>query len=151
MLQDYNGDLFSNSIFIGCSSLVGSLICYFIIDRFPRKVFVVVASAIAAGISLLIMFNPTQGANSVSILETAGLSLYRLAGTIIYAYFYMMQMEVFPTQICTIALQFTSLGYVVGFAVVPLIQGLFQTLAMSIVVSFLIISVLNGALTLCML
>ena len=130
MLSDYSGNIFLNGIIIGSSEILGSILCYFIVDNFRRKKVIIITSFLGVATSLLsFQFGACSSGQECSsfslMIQTGGLFLFRFFITVCYNFFYMAQFEVFPTQVRAIALQLTAIFSQISIVVIPLLQAWF--------------------------
>ena len=77
------------------------------------------------------------------LIQTAGLFTYRLGATIIYNFFSITKLEMFPTQIRPTASQVTAFGSMFSYVVIPWIQGWFESMELSVIYTFAISSIFS--------
>ena len=83
-------------------------------------------------------------------MQTIGLALFRLAATIAYNFFYIMQNEAFPSQIRGLAIQVVSIPSNLASVTTPQIITLCENSGISIVFTFVLASIVIVAVTMCL-
>jgi hypothetical protein len=71
-----------------------------------------------------------------SVVQISGIFLFRLFATIGFNTFYMALFEMFPTQIRSLALQFTSSIFTLAIVITPHVQSFFKAQGYSIFITF---------------
>ena len=149
-IKNYSLSIYTNGVVIGLAELLGNILCYFIIDHYPRKKIMYISQAICLLTSLpvFIFFSCSKGSCSAQtqILQTVGLALFRFAAIITYGFFYMQQSEALPNQIRGLALQFISLPSYFAPVSVPQIITFCERKDLSIVVFFAACTVIVAVL-----
>lgn len=77
-----------------------------------------------------------------SVVQISGIFFFRFFVSIGYNVFYMAQFEMFPTQIRSLALQFTSSICTVAIIMAPHVQSFFKAQGFSIIITFSISCIL---------
>jgi hypothetical protein len=128
-------------VLIGSSEVFSAIVCYFIVDHWERKtaIYVTEALSLAIAIPIFIFFSckeEEQCSLNMQIIQTVGLFFFRFGVTVAYAFFYMIQFEVFPSQIRAMGLQTTAIASYTVIVMVPFIMELSTKLGISIIFTF---------------
>lgn len=153
-VRNYSLSIYTNAVVIGFAELVGSIACYFIVDDYPRKtaIYITQAICIITSAAVFFFFACTDGSCSLTtqILQTIGLMIFRFGATITYNFFYMQQYEAFPNQIRGLAMQVVSIPSYLAAVSMPQIITFCKTSGISIVLAFVLCTIVIGAMTTCL-
>ena len=82
--------------------MLGCVLCYFIIDKFPRKKMMFLTETLSLGFAIILFFLfscKEQCSSRAELFQTVGLFCFRFMITVTYSYFCMIQYEIFPNQV----------------------------------------------------
>jgi hypothetical protein len=71
-----------------------------------------------------------------SVVQISGIFLFRFFATTAYNISCMIQFEMFPTQVRSLALQFTSSIFTLAIVITPYVQSFFKAKGYSIIITF---------------
>jgi MFS family permease len=128
-LDQFSSDLYVNDIVFSTGTLCSAIVCFYLIGDLPRKKMVYFSTALSFIFVVPQYFasNCKDNCESVKIVETISMFIFRVLLEVSYQTFYFIQNEIFPTQIRTLAILFTAITSNTVTIFIPLVADFNET------------------------
>jgi hypothetical protein len=125
-LDQFSNDIYINDIVFSAATLASSIMCYFVIEVLPRKKMVYYTMFVCNFfvIPMYLAADCKDNCSTFQIIETVSMVLFRVLLEISYQAFYLIQNELFPTQIRSFAILLTAIIANLVPVCIPLVNSI---------------------------